>query len=162
MWGAAYRIESSKVEEVKSYLDIREINGYSIQYTDFHPVDPSSLPIKCTVYIGLPNNAQFMGVQDPQALAEHISQSTGPSGENKEYLFMLEQALEELSDDSGDAHVTDLARRVRAIEELSLRSIIDPGSTGYGVTDHAVAKEINRVESGENKHEHEEVEKPEQ
>ncbi|KAA6415831.1 MAG: cation transporter [Lasallia pustulata] len=159
VWGAVYRIESSKVEEVKKYLDIREANGYSIQDTDFHPADPSLPPIKCTVYIGLPHNPQFMGAQDPQALAEHISRSAGPSGENKEYLFMLEEALEDLSDDSGDAHVTDLARRVKAIEELSLRSYMDEGSTGYGITDHAVAREINRVESGESKHEQEEVEK---
>lgn len=162
MWGAAYRIESSKVEEVKDYLDIREINGYSILYTDFHPADPSLLSIKCTVYIGLPNNSQFMGAQDPQTLAVHISQSTGPSGENKEYLFMLEQALEELSDDSGDLHVTDLARRVRAIEELSSRSITDGGSARSEVTDRAVAKEVNPVESGKSKHEHGEFEELEQ
>lgn len=103
-----------------------------------------------------------MGAQDPQALAEHISRSTGPSGQNDEYLFMLEQALEELSDDSGDLHVTDLANRVRAIEELSLHSILDGGSTGHGVTSLAVANEINRVESGERGHEYEEVEKREQ
>lgn len=162
MWGAAYRIESSKVEEVKAYLDIREINGYSIQYTDFHPADPTLPPIKCTVYIGLPNNPQFKGAQDPQALAEHISQSSGPSGENKEYLFMLEQALDDLSDHSGDAHVTDLARRARAIEDLSLRGNMDEGSKSNEVTDQAVAKEIYRVKSGESKHEHEEVEGSEQ
>lgn len=162
MWGAAYRIESSKVEEVKAYLDIREINGYSIQYTNFHPADPALLPIKCTVYIGLPNNPQFKGAQDPQALAGHILHSTGPSGENKEYLFMLEQALNDLSDHSKDAHVTDLARRARAIEDLSLRSIMEGGSTSNEVTNQAVAKEIHRVKSGETEHEHEEIEGSEQ
>ena len=159
MWGAAYRIEPSKVEEVKAYLDIREINGYSIQHTDFHPADPPLLPIKCTVYIGLPNNPQFMGAQDPQALAEHISRSTGPSGENKEYLFMLEQALENLSDRSGDGHIKDLARRVRAIEWSSLGSTMDERSSCH-VTDKAVASETSRVQSGHRKHEHEEVEEP--
>lgn len=30
VWGVAYRIETDHVEEVKEYLDIREINGYTI------------------------------------------------------------------------------------------------------------------------------------
>lgn len=30
VWGVAYRIKAEHVEEVKEYLDIREINGYTI------------------------------------------------------------------------------------------------------------------------------------
>ena len=71
--------------------------------------------IKCLVYIGLPDNPQFLGPQDPQALAEHILQSRGPSGENKD-LYQLEVALNSLSDESGDEHVSDLARRCREIQ----------------------------------------------
>jgi glutathione-specific gamma-glutamylcyclotransferase len=121
---------------VKEYLDIREINGYSIQYTPFTPppdqdmtaatqivhssseTSTSGVPqqIKCLVYIGLPDNPQFLGPQDPQALAEHILKSRGPSGENKDYLYQLEQALDSLSQESGDEHISDLARRCRDIE----------------------------------------------
>ena len=113
---------------MKAYLDIREINGYSIQYTPFHAAaDPvlgsdlesTSKQIKCLVYIGLPDNPQFLGPQDPQALAEHIVRSRGPSGENREYLYQLEEALEGLSSESGDEHVSDLARRCRAVEASS-------------------------------------------
>jgi cation transport protein ChaC len=157
VWGAAYRIPSQHVAEVKEYLDIREINGYSIQYTPFQvnpqdsengssipntnsknkkPVqdmsatyqtitpapdvslDTSQLPnpIKCLVYIGLPDNPQFLGPQDPQALAEKIVQSRGPSGENRDYLYQLEEALRGLSEESADEHVFDLARRCREVE----------------------------------------------
>jgi len=42
--------------------------------------------------------------------------SRGPSGENKEYLYLLEESLERLSPESGDRHVSDLAARARAIE----------------------------------------------
>jgi len=122
---------------VKEYLDIREINGYSIQHTPFnhnlgdqdmsatmqsitpaHDAEPTSIPhpIKCLVYIGLPDNPQFLGPQDPQALAEKIVQSRGPSGENREYLYQLEEALKGLSEESADEHVFDLARRCREIE----------------------------------------------
>jgi cation transport protein ChaC len=122
---------------VKQYLDIREINGYSIQYTPFntHKQDMTSTiqtitpapeadaaltniphPIKCLVYIGLPDNPQFLGPQDPQALAEKIVQSRGPSGENRDYLYQLEEALRGLSEESADEHVFDLARRCREVE----------------------------------------------
>ncbi|ORY66017.1 cation transport regulator-like protein [Pseudomassariella vexata] len=115
VWGVAYRIKASKVAEVKDYLDIREINGYTIHYTPFQPAD-GSVPIQTLVYIGTPDNEQFTGPQEPQALAEHIARSEGPSGLNRDYLLGLEKALNELSPESGDAHVTDLSDRVRAIE----------------------------------------------
>jgi cation transport regulator ChaC len=115
VWGVAYRIVPDKVAEVKEYLDIREVNGYSIHYTPFLPADGSS-PIRTLVYIGTPDNEQFVGPQDPQALAEHIFRSKGPSGLNKDYLLSLDAALNELSSESGDVHVHDLAERVRAIE----------------------------------------------
>ncbi|KAF2468083.1 ChaC-domain-containing protein [Lindgomyces ingoldianus] len=162
VWGAAYHIPSSKVAEVRSYLDIREINGYSIQFTPFHPApfivsisSPPSIPaptpttqghtynhkptssitahteifarplstpspIICLVYIGLPSNPQFLGPQDPDTLARHILKSKGPSGENKEYLYLLERSLLELGVDSGDRHVSDLVRRCKDIESAYL------------------------------------------
>jgi glutathione-specific gamma-glutamylcyclotransferase len=116
VWGVAYRITPDKVDEVKEYLDIREINGYSIHYTPFHPADGSA-PIRTLVYIGTPDNEQFVGPQDPQQLAEHILKSRGPSGLNKDYLFGLETSLDNLSPESGDIHVSDLAHRVRALEK---------------------------------------------
>lgn len=76
---------------------------------------PSHGPIQTLVYIGTPENAQFVGPQDPQVLAEHIYRSEGPSGLNRDYLLELEKALDALSPESGDEHVTDLANRVREI-----------------------------------------------
>lgn len=63
----------------------------------------------------MPDNPQFLGAQSPQDVAITINQSIGPSGENREYLLQLEQALEQLSPESGDEHVSDLARRVSAM-----------------------------------------------
>ncbi|KAL9092916.1 MAG: hypothetical protein Q9159_000540 [Coniocarpon cinnabarinum] len=139
-WGVAYHIPHEFVEEVKEYLDIREINGYSIDFAAFHvPVyvrhssqsadlssskssQQDSQSISCLVYIGMPNNPQFLGPQDPDQLAAHIVRSRGPSGENKEYLYNLEEALERVRKDAGvdvevDNHVKDIARRARLQEE---------------------------------------------
>lgn len=119
VWGVAYRIKPEYVAEVKEYLDIREVNGYSIHFTTFQPADGSP-PIRALVYIGTPQNAQFTGPQDPQKLAEHILRSKGPSGPNKDYLYELDQALQELSPESGDTHVSDVASRVRSLERASV------------------------------------------
>lgn len=137
MYGAAYRVPLEHVERVKKYLDIREINGYSIQYTTFHPfrssatesrglsstaaesldlaVDELSQPISdCLVYIGLPDNPQFLGLQDPDDVAKVIAASEGPSGRNDEYLFKLDSALRQLG--VGDDHVSDLVKRVEYLK----------------------------------------------
>jgi cation transport protein ChaC len=79
VWGAAYHIMPENIQEVKDYLDIREINGYSIQYTLFHPIDESREPIHCMVYIGMPDNPQFLGAADPHDVARKINESIGPS-----------------------------------------------------------------------------------
>lgn len=117
VWGVAYRIKPLRVEEVKEYLDIREVGGYSIHYEPFHSAEEDKSPFRCLVYIGLPNNPQFLGVQDPQDVAKVISVSIGPSGENTEYLFQLEESLNNLGEGSGDDHVHDLARRVRLLKK---------------------------------------------
>lgn len=144
VWGCAYRITPEKVEEVKAYLDIREINGYTIDYTNFHPADGSP-DIKCLVYIGTPDNPQFVGPQDPQELAEHVFNSIGPSGRNVEYLLELETALNALTPESGDKHISDLSDRVR---EILVREggRVDLGFGGEGIKGRGVHNEEEEIE----------------
>jgi cation transport protein ChaC len=128
------------VTEVREYLDIREINGYTIHYTPFFPADGTPA-IATLVYIGTPDNEQFMGPQDPQELAEHIFKSVGPSGLNKDYLLSLDVALDELSAESGDGHIKDLAERVRKLEE---RAVDEDASQS---TNAAVVHELKKISS---------------
>jgi len=147
------------VNAVQSYLDIREINGYSIQYTDFHPLAKTSVAVlKCMVYIGLPSNPQFLGKQSPQDVADVIARSTGPSGNNSEYLFMLEEALEDLASESGDEHVKDLANRVRKSVGEGKQSA-EAENYGNELAGEAVEREIERVRGGEGGQPVEEAEK---
>ncbi|KAF1959049.1 ChaC-domain-containing protein [Byssothecium circinans] len=151
VWGAAYHIPASHVREVREYLDIREINGYSIQFTPFQPASASK-PIKCLVYIGLPENPQFLGPQDPDQLARHILRSRGPSGENREYLFQLEEALLGLSQESGDAHISDLVQRCKEIEAAE----VEAKATESALKEGGLDAPLHKVGSTE---EQEEVEK---
>ncbi|KAI5466170.1 ChaC-like protein [Mariannaea sp. PMI_226] len=149
VWGVAYRIIPEKVAEVKEYLDIREINGYSIHYAPFQPADGST-PIRTLVYIGTPDNDQFVGPQDPQKLAEHIFRSQGPSGLNKDYLLNLEIALNELAPDSGDEHISDLANRVRKLERSGqdLAKVLNPPPKSHDFKQSASIEEAEEIEKG--------------
>ena len=148
VWGVAYRITPDKVAEVKEYLDIREINGYTIHYAPFHPADGSA-PIQTLVYIGTPDNEQFVGPQDPQKLAEHIFRSQGPSGLNKEYLLELDVALRELAAESGDNHISDLARRVRELEKTkkTQTKIPNPASADHEFKQEHSTREAEEIEN---------------
>ncbi|PLB38392.1 gamma-glutamylcyclotransferase [Aspergillus candidus] len=121
VWGAAYHIPASHAEEVHDYLDVREIDGYSVHYTPFHPLANDASPLTCMVYIGQPSNPQFL--RDParreqQDVAEVVVRGEGQSGKNTEYLYLLEKALEGLGLGSADGHVTDLVRRVKDLETV--------------------------------------------
>ncbi|KAJ5118699.1 hypothetical protein N7448_010406 [Penicillium atrosanguineum] len=128
VWGAAYHIPSSHAEEVHDYLDEREIDGYSVHYTPFHPFSEGSTmvagdlaPIICMVYIGQPSNPQFLrdpAQREPQDVAQFISAGHGQSGKGTEYLYLLEKSLQGLGLGTADVHVTDLVRRVKAIEAV--------------------------------------------
>ena len=160
VYGAAYRIPPEHIKAVQSYLDIREINGYSIQYTKFHPSSTASSTViqNCMIYIGLPSNPQFLGRQDPEDVARVIARSVGPSGKNSEYLFMLEEALGDLAPESGDGDVRDLAVRVRRIMGESSGEV-GGSSNGEEFAGEAVGKEMERVKSGESGQPVEEAEK---
>ena len=154
------------MKEVQEYLDIREINGYSIQYTSFYPSTSENQPIgKCLVYIGLPSNPQFLGRQCPQDVAEVIATSTGPSGANAEYLFMLEKSLVDLGDGGGDDYVEDLAERVRLLMKSGEGKSVRSGNgkeSDSTVKSQAVDNEVQRVRSGRNGEAVEETEKKSQ
>jgi glutathione-specific gamma-glutamylcyclotransferase len=91
-----YRIEKAYVDEVKAYLDHREINGYSVHYLPVYASEKDLIPVveKATVYIGREDNPAYVGPMDTiDALAEHIFRSRGPSGENREYIVGLRFVL---------------------------------------------------------------------
>ena len=120
------------------------------------------------VYIGLPSNPQFLGLESPEDVARVIAASHGPSGANAEYLFMLEESLASLGAESGDSHIKDLAKRVKQL--LAENAYANTGNnTGpmdgelkiseAGLAYAAAERELERVRSGEAGKPDEEAEK---
>ncbi|MET1256396.1 gamma-glutamylcyclotransferase [Aliikangiella maris] len=95
--GMAYRVS----HEVFDHLDHREKNGYLRFETDL--VFNSKKTIKGLVYIAPEDNDAFLGPASEQQIAQHIFNSKGPSGENKEYVLKLAKALRQLN--LVDSHV---------------------------------------------------------
>lgn len=107
------------MEEVKAYLNIREINGYSLTTVRVQTLEDGIL--EAGVFIGTPDNPQFSPQPDTQQglldTAKHIVKSRGPSGDNKEYLYELATALRTVSgNDAGDWYVDELDRLVRSLD----------------------------------------------
>jgi len=109
---------------------------------------------------GTPDNPQFAarnGVPGESELSEHIFNSRGPSGENKEYLYQLHHSLEELSPESKDNHVRSLFRQVCLLEAKAKLNGVDhsaeepPALPGHPTT---VMEETEVVEVGGNMDRH--------
>lgn len=85
-WGVVYEIIPESVVEVREYLTIREINGYSLLTIPVHcpnEVTGQIDIILASVYIGTPDNTQFSPLKDDRdgllETARHIAKSRGPS-----------------------------------------------------------------------------------
>ncbi|BFZ62382.1 hypothetical protein YB2330_003476 [Saitoella coloradoensis] len=122
VWGVAYHIRPENVEEVKEHLGIREQNGYSVHHLPIyeHPSSTSPIVARATTYIGTTSNEAFVGPpphNDQDELARRILKCKGPSGQNREYLYNMAEALRELSPETRDVHVFDLEERAKRLEK---------------------------------------------
>ena len=120
VWGVAYEIEDSVWEaEIEKQLDHREKGGYNQNVTKFYPNKDSnevkeSAPFDVIAYIGKETDKQYAGPAPLEEMANTILNSVGPSGPNKEYLYNLAYALNEIG--IVDEHVQELEKAVKILE----------------------------------------------
>ena len=111
-FGMAYQV----TEEEFEHLDHREKNGYLRFEVDIHFTDSNPLQSKKgLVYIAPTDNEAFLGAASELEIAQHISQSTGPSGDNSEYVYLLAKALRALGVD--DPHLYSIEGYLRQLEK---------------------------------------------
>lgn len=125
VWGCAYYIAPEHVDEVKTYLDIREQNGYELKSVNFYfknDAESKSIPesdrqkdefgeyIKSLIYIGGLDLESFIGPEPIEETAEIIKTNVGPSGKNSEYLIKLTHAVRELN--CRDYYLEDLLKLI--------------------------------------------------
>lgn len=84
--------------QVIESLNIREVDGYEPVWLPLFADDPSSSSLAILVdraltYIAPPTNPRFLGFASHQQIAKHISNSSGLSGPNVDYIINLNDAL---------------------------------------------------------------------
>lgn len=114
-WGRAFALPDSQQDSILAALDHREQGGY----------ERLSLPLtfadgrECTgiTWIATHENVHYLGPDRVHAMARQIHGARGPSGDNADYVFELEDALER--DGHPDPHVTAIANALRRLEGLA-------------------------------------------
>lgn len=96
-FGKAFKVE----HHIFEHLDHREKNGYLREEIDIHLANGKT--VSGLIYIGAPENAAYLGEASIKDIATHIAGSSGPSGDNKDYVFDLAKALRENGE--ADEHV---------------------------------------------------------
>ena len=88
-FGKAFKVE----HQVFEHLDHREKNGYLREEIDIFLA--CGRKVTGLLYIGAPDNPAYFGEASIKEIAEHIYRSSGPSGDNKDYVYDLAVALRE-------------------------------------------------------------------
>ena len=110
-WGVAYRISSANREKVLSSLDIREKGAYTLRNVKIYFSNSIKDWVRGVVYIGKPNNPDYLGPETSIRIAKQVIRSNGPSGPNDEYVYRLADALRAMGVD--DQHVFEVEKFVR-------------------------------------------------
>lgn len=102
--GMAYRVTAEEF----IHLDHREKNGYlryevPVVLINQEGVEVEKLGI---IYIADEDNSAYLGEDSEEAIAQHIANCRGPSGENSEYLILLDEALADLG--VVDTHISQI------------------------------------------------------
>ena len=109
-WGAAYRIEASRWDEIAARLDERESGGFVRVDVQLELAGASSGRARALVYVARAGNPNFLGPASLEAISAQVRGARGKSGTNVEYVLQLAAALRALG--KADEHVFRLAESV--------------------------------------------------
>ena len=113
-FGMAYNVS----QEVFAHLDHREKNGYLREEINIEFIEgaKSGEKTRGLVYMATPDNEAFLGHAPIERLAKEIFNSSGPSGENKHYVYDLADSLRTYG--VIDKHIFEVEKALRILDSL--------------------------------------------
>lgn len=115
VYGIAYKIKDSDVEDVVKHLDFREKGGYERKSVTFYPKDLTMEPFNMTIYLASYDNPNYAGHAELDAIADQVVKSIGPSGHNIDYVCNLAKVMREVVPEAQDDHLFELEAKVIAL-----------------------------------------------
>ncbi|XP_011167844.1 glutathione-specific gamma-glutamylcyclotransferase 1 [Solenopsis invicta] len=119
VYGRAFQLQDSAA---LSYLENREcsLGGYLMTIATFHSrVGDRQFPV--VIYIATNKNEQWLGEASLQTIARQITECSGLSGHNVEYLLRLAEFMHRYLPEAHDEHLFTLEMLVRSrIKEESM------------------------------------------
>lgn len=119
-WGTAFCVNGGPEKEklVIEYLEKRECEYDTKSYIDFYTEEEPSKPTLTGVllFTTTPNkvtNKYFLGPAPLEVMASQIAKAVGPCGTNCEYLFRLENEMDNIG--HTEKEIIELANEVRRI-----------------------------------------------
>ncbi|MEE2778184.1 MAG: gamma-glutamylcyclotransferase [Acidobacteriota bacterium] len=106
-WGMAYRIADSDLHSVLEQLDFREKGGYERRRVHVRFADAVAGGTAGLVYIATPANPNYLGPAPLADIVRQVRGSSGPSGDNLEYVQRLAASLAAIG--ARDDHVFEIA-----------------------------------------------------
>lgn len=117
VYGIAYKIKDSDIEQVVGHLDYREKGGYERKWVKFYPCDEQTSPFDITIYLAQDDNSNYAGAAKLSDIAKQIVDSVGPSGPNIDYVCNLAKAMRAFFPGIEDEHLFSLEHLVKELIE---------------------------------------------
>ena len=140
VWGRCFELERKSAIQVMKEIDVREIAGFSKELIQVNCVD--GIQREATVYAALADNEHFLGPATIDAIATHCYTSTGPSGQNSEYVLNTSKALINAADAFGsptvDVHLKAVSIRLSGLQtghtiQIETKEEFDKLNSGIGL-----------------------------
>jgi len=116
VWGAAYKIDCADIDDALRNLEYREKQYDKRMVVDCFVQDADGEKVLCAAVTWIATsskgNINWGGYAPLDDIADTIARASGPSGENKEYLFNLADAFRAAGVNC--AHTFELEARVKA------------------------------------------------